>query len=255
MEKTKIDVICPIFHCDLEAFKVFIETWTQNIPIKYLIIGLGKNDKELEDFLVEYSCNVDYNIILFNQYSHKTLGYCIQELINVVTTEYFIYLHSDVEIVLNWFPRMWESRIRGVLESLKDPSFGVEALVQARKQRAYSGAQLILKESVEHLNWEDDFVYCNEDLIIKNQVIQRGFTYVKTPIYHKHYRALAKRTQPREVILEWQFKGIIKYCTPTHQLTNYLKGILDTLKYRFVKVFNLEEEMKTLNPEWLPFLN
>lgn len=252
--KNKIDVICPIFHVDVELFKVFIETWTRNIPIKYLMIGLGKKNDELEEFLLEYSRNVDYGIILFYQYNHKTLGYCIQELINAVTTEYFVYLHSDVEITLNWFDRMWESKVKGILESLKDPSFGVEALVQARKQRAYSGAQLMFTESVKNLNWEDRWIYCNEDLILKNIVLNRGYTYVKTPIYHKHYRALAKRTQPREIILEWQFKGIIKYCTPTHQLVNYIKGILKTLKNRYKKEFILEEEISAINSIWLPFL-
>ncbi len=249
----KIDVICPIFHVDLESFKIFIETWYQNIPIKYLIIGLGSKNEELETFLTE--TNKKYsNIIIFYQWKYKTLGACLQELMEAVTTDYFIYLHADVEILLNWFSRMWEARVRGILESLKDPSFGEVALVQARKYRAYSGAQLILKEAIKNLNWYDDYIYCNEDLILKSIVLNRGFTYVKTPIYHKHYRMFSKRTQPRDTIWKWQFKGVLKYCKPTHQLMNYIKGILRSLKAHYKIDYNLEDEIKFLNPKWLPYL-
>ena len=245
----KIDVICPIYHVHLDSFKIFIDTWYRNIPINKLIIGIGKENAELHWILSRYP-----KVIIINQTKHKTLGYCIQELINHVDTEYFVYLHSDVEILLNWFDRMWESKVRGILESLKDPSFGAEALIQARKQRAYSGAQLILKKCIENLNWNDDYVYCNEDIIIKNHIINRGFTYVKTPIYHKHYRMLSKRTQPRDIILEWQFKGVLKYCKPSHILMNYIKGILITLKKQYGREFILNEWIEKLNLKWLDFL-
>lgn len=253
LELVKIDVICPIFHVDLESFKIFLETWIQNIPIRKLYIGMGKKNQELIDLILKYMKKIPIEII--EQYWYKTLGYCLQDLINRVETKYFIYLHSDVEILLNWFDRMWESRVRGILESLKDPSFGPEALVQARKYRAYSGAQLILKECVEYLNWEDDFIYASEDIILKNLVLRRGYTYVKTPIYHKHYRMLAKRTQPREIILEWQFKAILKYSEPTHQLINYIRGILNTLHKQYGLLFNLEKEIIEYNPKWIDFLS
>ena len=251
----KIDIICPIFYVHLESFKIFIDTWYRNIPIDNLIIGIGKENKELEDFLFEFNNGKKFNLCILDQTKRKTLGYCLRELINEVKTEYFVYLHSDVEILLNWFDRMWESRVKGILESLKDPSFGAEALLQARKQRAYSGAQLILKKCVENLNWNDDYVYCNEDIIIKNHIINREFNYVKTPIYHKHYRLLSKRSQPRDIILEWQFKGVLKYCEPSHILINYIKGILITLKEQYGREFILKECIEKLNIKWLDFLS
>lgn len=244
----KIDVICPIFYVDLDSFKLFLDTWQQNIPIKYLMIGLGAKNDELEKVLARYD-----NVITFYQQKHKTLGYCLQELMGAVTTDYFVYLHADVEILLNWYEMMWESKVRGILESLKDPSFGPEALVQARRYRAYSGAQLILKKSIKDLNWEDDYIYCNEDLILKSVVLNRGYTYVKTSIYHKHYRMFSKRTQPRDTILKWQYKGILKYAYPTFRLMNYVKGIKETLIKTYDQTIDLERDIKTLNPEWLPF--
>lgn len=247
MEKTnKIDVICPIFHIDLESFETIINSWFQNIPINYLIIGLGKKNNELESLLSKFS-----NVIIFHQYLYKTLGYCLEKLINAIGTDYFIYLHSDVEIPANWFDRMWESRVKGILESLKDPFFGPEALVQARKPRAYSGAQLIFKKSVQNLNWDDDFIYTNEDLILRNLVLQRGYAYLKTPIYHIHHRDLSKRTQPREIILEWQFKGIIKYCKPSRKLLTYLKSVVKSLDVQHGLKFDLKEEIMTISPNWL----
>lgn len=246
----KIDVICPIHYVDMESFKVFIDTWFRNIPIRNLYIGIGKRNAELEGFLLMYD-----NVELIDQAPHKTLGYCLQELINQVETEYFIFLHADVEILLNWFDRMWESRVKGILESLKDPSFGPEALIQARKHRAYSGAQLILKESVKNLNWDDDWIYAQEDILIQNIVLNRGFSYIKTPIYHKHYRLLGRRTQNRETILEWQWKGIIKYAYPTYRLINYVKGIIRTLTQNHEHQINLEQEIRNINPKWIELLN
>ena len=250
----KIDVICPIHYVDMESFKLFIQTWLQNIPIRYLFIGLGAKNDELEELLDLQFSKGDFSLQILDQTSYKTLGYCLQELMEQVETEYFIFLHADVEILLNWFERMWECRVSGILESLKDPSFGPSALVQARKYRAYSGAQLILKKSIKDLNFEDDFVYCNEDILIQNIILNRGFSYVKTPIYHKHYRLLGKRTQPQETILDWQFKGILKYAYPSHRLMNYVKGILKTLINTYEHHIDLEKEIKELNPEWLSLL-
>lgn len=250
----KIDVICPIFYVDLESFKIFLDTWFQNIPIRKLYIGLGTENEELKNLLLQYCVSKHITFEIIEQYWYKTLGYCLQELINQVETEYFIFLHTDVEILLNWFDRMWESRVKGILESLKDPSFGPEALIQARKHRAYSGAQLILKESVKNLNWEDDYVYTNEDIILQNIVLNRGFSYIKTPIYHKHYRLLGRRTQNRETILEWQWKGIIKYAYPTYRLMNYVKGIIKTLTQNHGHQINLEEEIRNINPKWIELL-
>ena len=160
MTPEKCDIICPIHYLDLDSFKLFIQTWAQNIPIRRLIIGLGNENVELKKFLFQYCVSEPFSFELIEQFDHKTLGYCLQELINQVETEYFIFLHADVEIPQNWFEKMWASRVKGIVESLKAPSFGPDSFIQASKKRAYSGAQLILKESVENLNFGDDFVYC-----------------------------------------------------------------------------------------------
>lgn len=252
MEENSIDVICPIHYVDLESFEIFLNTWIQNIPIRKLVIGIGKENQDLMDLILKYMKKVPIQIV--EQYWHETLGYCLQELINLVETEYFIFLHADVEILLNWFERMWESRVRGILESLKTPSFGPEALIQAQKHRAYSGAQLILKESVKNLNFADDYVYTNEDIIIQNIILNRGFSYIKTPIYHNHYRLLRKRTQDRETILDWQWRGIIKYAYPTYRLMNYVKGIIKTMNSQYHHHIEIEKEIEKINPKWLNLL-
>ena len=247
----KIDIICPIHYLDLKSFKRFLDTWFFNIPIRKLIIGIGKENEDLEKLLDYY---FTHKYIKIDQTQNKTLGFCLQELINEVETEYFIFLHADVEIPQDWFEQMWASRVKGILESLKSPSFGPEALIQASKKRAYSGAQLIFKESVKELNFQDDFVYCNEDIIIQNIVLNRCFSYIKIPIYHKHYKKYRKRTQSRKTILEWQWKGILKYAFPNSTLMNYVKGIVRMLSRDYEIKVNLEAEIKVLNPKWIPFL-
>ena len=254
MTPEKCDIICPIFHVDLDSFKLFIQTWFQNIPIRRLIIGIGKENHELLYFLLNVQKLFYSHIVVIDQKEHKTLGYCLQELINQVETEYFIFPHADVEIPQNWFEKMWASRVKGIVESLKAPSFGPDSFIQASKKRAYSGAQLILKESVENLNFGDDFIYTNEDIIIQNIVLNRGFSYVKMAIFHHHHRKYRKRTQPRKTILEWQWKGIVKYAYPTSNLMNYIKGILRLLSQDYEIKADLETEIKALNPKWLSLL-
>jgi len=250
-EMEKIDVICPIHYLDLDAFKLFIQTWFQNIPIGRLIVGIGQENDALYSLLLNYKLS---HITFVNQEDYLTLGYCLQELIGFVKTEYFIFLHADVEIPQEWFEQMWISRVKGILESLKAPSFGPESFIQASKKRAYSGAQLILKESVENLNFDDDFIYTNEDIIIQNIVQNRGFSYIKTPIFHHHHKKYRKRTQPRKTILQWQWKGIIKYAFPSSNLMRYVKGIVKMLSQDYEIQTDLKAEIELLNPKWIPLL-
>jgi len=247
----EIDIICPVHFVDLDIFKNFLDTWFFNIPIRKLIIGIGKENQELKKLLDYY---FTHDCIIMEQHTYKTLGYCLQELIDQVETEYFIFLHADVEIPQEWFEQMWISRVKGILESLKAPSFGPESFIQASKKRAYSGAQLILKESVENLNFDDDFIYTNEDIIIQNIVQNRGFSYIKTPIFHHHHKKYRKRTQPRKTILQWQWKGIIKYAFPSSNLMRYVKGIVKMLSQDYEIQTDLKAEIELLNPKWIPLL-
>ena len=111
-----------------------------------------------------------------------------------------------------------------------------------------------MKESVKNLNFEDDYIYTNEDIIIQNIALNRGFSYVKTPIYHKHHKKFRERTQPRKTILEWQWKGIIKYAYPNSKLMNYVKGVLKLILQDYEIETNLKAEIETLNPKWIPLL-
>lgn len=248
MEAVKIDVICPIFYVNLAKFETFLQNWYHNIPIRKLIIGLGKNDERLITVLSKFP-----NILIIDQTQHKTLGFCLQELFETVETDWFIYLHNDVELTPHWFEKIWDTRMAGIVESQKDPSFGSEAKIQAKKRRGYSGAQLIFKKCVENLGWQDDYIYCSEEIILRNVIEHRGFSYLKYPIYHIHHRDLAKRTQPRDIILEWQFKAILKYCYPEEHLMSYIKSILNTLSSLYNRQFDLEKEIIAINPKWLEF--
>ena len=245
-DKRYIDVICPVYYVDLEVFKKCVSSWYKNIPIRKIYIGIGKENIKLENFL--WTCP---KITMIDQTDYKTLGYCLQELFHWVETEFFIYLHNDVKLTENWFEKMWEERVFGILESQKDPmSFGIQAYKQAERKRAYSGAQLIYKKAIENLKWEDDYVYTTEDLIIQKTIIDLGFEYKKVPIYHKHYIQNAKRTQPRETILDWQWKALIKYTQPNEQLADYIKSIKKILEEKHKTKINLKKFIEKNNKKW-----
>ena len=246
----KIDIIAPIFHIDLETFKTCIDSWYREIPIKRLIIGLGKENPELESLLSEYE-----NVYVIDQYMHKTLGYCMMELIRATDGDFFVYLHGDVQLTENWFERMWERRVLGILESQKNPkTFGDVAITQAKKARAYSGAQLIYKPALETLNWSDDFMYCAEDLVIQNVITNLGYTYKKVPIFHNHYIQENKRTQDKETLLDWQWRALIKYAYPSEKLAVSIVSIIDYSEKMWEKKVDWETFANETNPDWVPLL-
>lgn len=248
MEKTKVDVICPIFYIDLDIFRKCISSWYDNIPINRLIIGMGMRDEKIEALLYQFD-EIYENVFIIDQQSYVTLGYCLQELMRMVDTEFFVFVHGDAELTENWFDNMWEERVLGILESQKNPeTFGEVALAQAKNPRAYSGAQLIFKKAIEKLKWDDDFIYTTEDLLIQNIITHLGFTYKKVPVYHNHHIQKGKRTQEKNTILDWQWKALIKYGYPTVKFIHNIKALTSRLDIHH-KV--LKKFIQRNNERWL----
>jgi len=243
-----IDVITPIYNVDLKIFKQNIFQWFNKLPINNLIIGIGKENKELGNILSNYR-----KVKIIYQYNYKTLGYCLQELIKKVNTPYFIYFHSDVSINEYWFNSMWNNKVKGIIESLKDNSFDI----QPKRFRSYSGAQLIYTDCLKDLNWQDDYIYTSEDLLIQNHIISNGFNYIKLPIYHTHFTTNNIRTKNRKTILNWQYKALIKYGIPEKHLLSYLLKTVKAIKKEFGYKIKIKKEINRLNPDsnWLTFYN
>lgn len=232
----KVDVIVPIYYIN-EHFKENVKSWYKAIPIRRLFIGIGDRNadvKKMRDILFQFKPEI---IGIYFQFQHTTLGYCMKELIDKVETAWFVYLHDDVKLPPEWFEEI--SKYIGeadVIESLKYPT--CEGYInQANSDRAYSGAQLmntkIIKEMVS--DWEDDFIYTIEDIIIYHRLRLNGYTYKKVPVYHEHQGHEIERTQTRKTMIWWQIEALVKYLPKDEYTINFFYGPFNELTKEYEK--------------------
>lgn len=215
-EKIAVDVIIPVKTVN-ELFERNLLSIYKEIPVNRLIIGdAGVSDKTFSSILDRFP-----RITVIKQDEYKTLGYCIKQLINEVSTKYFIYLHADAFLPENWFDlmkdhtteydwfdsRAYITRMTEYIDKYEDNT-----------KRAFSGAQMglssLLKEAVKPI--EDDFLYRNEDIVIRELVEQQGGRYGKAKNLHFYHEQMGERKYNREKEIEmltWQIRGILKYCS------------------------------------------
>lgn len=238
----KVDVIVPIFYIN-EHFEENVKSWFENIPIRMLYVGIGDREadyKKIRDILFQFQPEI---IGIYYQFNNKTLGYCIKELVDKVETDWFVYLHDDVKLSENWFNDMIALREDAVvLESLKEPReiFGKQGEVF----RAYSGAQImntnIIKEIIR--DWEDDFIYTLEDIIIFYQLQVRKLKYKKVPVYHEHQGHTIERMVDRKTLMEWQVKGLVKYLPLDDYTLNYFNDSFQEFRYELLQEWKRRNE-------------
>jgi len=217
----RFDVICPIYF--IEQFFENVKNWVREIPIGKLIIGLGNPHFKREMFLERLSKIVPDNceIEVIDQRRHKTLGICLTELMKKVTTKWFVFLHSDVEITPFAFEVMKKFMRRdiGIIESERrlfdSPKHNDESTHFAK--RAYSGFQLIQMKAIKGLlhKIEDDFIYRNEDLIFQSECVERGFKYIKSWAMHIHQIKKSNWSIREKEAYFMQWKGLVKYTNPS----------------------------------------
>jgi len=240
----KIDVIVPIYFTNKE-FNANVKSWFEAIPIKNLIIGLAKEDESVREILSMYK-----GVTIIDQMEHKTLGYCIKELVSEVKGKWFIFLHDDVKLMKGWFENMW-MQVKlfdgDIMESLKELT-SYNRIRQAKSWRPYSGAQLIKKAIYDLVMYdiEDDFVYTTEDIILYIKALENGFKYCKVPIFHEH-QGRTYETQKGERSLRTleyadslflSVQALVKYCPPIKIIQNMVNGIFKTLKKEIIGDWN-----------------
>jgi len=230
-----VDVIVPIINTN-ELFESNLFSWYRNIPINTLYIGYGGGTDNSLEILKKFP-----RVVIIDQskkYSNHlygSQGICIAELMSLVETEWFIYLHGDVFIPESWFDIMksYQSKYdwyesNSHITSLIEFDSGIK-----NTPRAYSGGQMGRKEAFINIIpiIEDDYVQNNEDIIFAELILQEGFRYGRVLDTFYYHQVMNKRgekepklksiTVEREKTKEWAIKihtaflkGIIKYCTP-----------------------------------------
>ena len=270
-DEEPIDVIIPIINTN-ELFENNINSIYREIPVNRLIIGNGGSTDDSLKILKKFP-----RVEIIDQTKNETLGYCIAELISLVETDWFIYLHSDVYLPENWYNEMKKNKGKydwfesdNRITTLVNYDAGIKYT-----KRSYSGGQMgkkdIFKGIIPKIN--DDYLYRNEDIIFKELIEQEGFKYGRVLETHYYHQVMNKKgeNEPEfeRVDIRWfrdkqwkidtflkQVKGIIKYSRPKPYLINDVNIPLKILiKYDALNIVEFKEWVKNTNIVWLKYLD
>ena len=95
-----IDVIVPVYHTN-ELWQANLTSIYREVPVSRLLISDGGCIDDSIEIVSKFP-----RVSVLDHREYKTLGKCIAELIKMVDTKWFIYLHSDVYLPPGWFDTM-----------------------------------------------------------------------------------------------------------------------------------------------------
>jgi glycosyltransferase involved in cell wall biosynthesis len=266
-----VDVIIPLFNSNV-LWRTNLLSFYREIPIKTLIVGDGGSTDDSVAVVKEFP-----RVNIIDQKNYRSLGYCIRKLIEMVETEYFIYLHSDVWLPNGWFDKMYAYKnTYDWFECYRRITilFEYEEQRQNMAERPYSGSQFGRTAAFRELlpNIEDDYLYRNEDIIFMELLKKFGGRYFRIPdTYHYHQimnRKGEKEPKTKSVsivreydpdwevrMLNMQARGIIKYLEPKGYLKDSVNAPLRALDR--IERLNWKEFckwVKETNPIWLRYI-
>ena len=241
-----IDVIIPIIHTN-ELWRANLTSIFREIPVRRLLIA----DGGCKDDSIAIARSFP-RVEVFDHREYRSLGFSLRKLIEAVESEWFAYLHSDVYLPPGWFEAMkahqkeydWfgcPQRITALVEYPSADFIGSEV-------RPHAGSQMGRKEAfLPGLpEIEDDYVYRQEDLVLRNLVEKHGFKSGNVEdIFHFHQvmhkiSPWARKLTSVSVRVAWsreeeeracmtQIKGIIKYLEPSPVLALHVEDNLKRL--------------------------
>lgn len=261
-----VDVIIPIIHTN-ELWRVNLHSLYREIPIRRLLIGDGGCKDDSLDIAQEFP-----RVEVFDHRQFVSLGFSLRKLIEEVTSEWFIYVHSDVYIPPGWFDTMRTHQA-------EYDWFGcpqqMTVMVEYRlvdHTRPYAGSQMGRKaafaEGISRI--DDDFVYRQEDYVLADIVKKGGgkegriedtFHYHQLTYRPSQWARTVKRVAlevdqtPQEQVRAavTQAKGIVKYLDPDPVLAAMVR--MNVQEMVRLNAGSWEEFLRwteETNPAWVP---
>jgi hypothetical protein len=268
-----IDVIVPLLHSN-DLWRENLKSFYREIPIRRLLVGdAGAIDDSIK-ILSEFP-----RVTIYNHKNIKTLGKSLALLIDEVSSNLFIYLHSDVYLPKGWFDEMVKhTKEYDWYGSSMQTVVAIDYPTNYSESRPYIGAQMGKKEAFNGISnyLEDDYVYRSEEFVLDQYIRNRGFKsggVESTFIFHQMLRRktttidlgveeiqlIRKETTNKnhdEYVVKTQAFSIIKYCRPTDPIViNAAVGALNNLSYS--GYFKKNQVIKFCNdngPEWIPYV-
>ncbi len=264
-----VDVIIPVIHTN-DLWRANLLSIYREVPVNRLLISDGGCIDNSIKVAKEFP-----RVVVMDHSKYISLGYCLRKLIEEVETEWFLYLHSDVFLPDNWFGVMkkhqhtydWfgcPQQITVMVEYKNVDKLGNEP-------RPYAGSQMGKKAAfIEGLKKiDDDYVYRQEDLVLKDLVEKAGFKHGWIDdVFHYHQvmhkdSPWARKLNRVQVEVAWsdaekkrqaetQLKGLVKYLNPSPNLVaeaeTMIVILLDTGGTTWMEI---SKWIKETNPVWL----
>jgi uncharacterized protein Smg (DUF494 family) len=266
-----IDVIIPVYHTN-ELWQANLTSIYREVPVRRLLISDGGVIDDSIDVVNRFP-----RVEVFNHRQYKTLGKCIAELIKEVSSDWFIYVHSDVYLPPNWFDHMIKHKDK---YDWYGCPMNITVMVNYRLEeplRPYAGSQLGRKEAFTNgiKNIDDDFVYRQEDFVFNKIVEDAGFKTGKIEdTFHYHqvmYRKsigydlnvtsvkINTKVNEKEQLrsADMQIRGIVKYLDPIEPyVINDFKAYLhEMLRRKELNYLDFRKWVKYTNIRWLPYVS
>ncbi|MFA6908604.1 MAG: glycosyltransferase family A protein [Patescibacteria group bacterium] len=261
-----VDVIIPIMHTN-ELWEKNLISMYREIPIHRLLVG----DGGCVDNSIEIAKKFP-RVTIYDHRAYTSLGYSIRKLIEETTTEWFVYLHSDVYIPEGWYNEMSKNKNR---YDWFECNQRITALVEypldyTGVERPFSGSQMGRKEIFSSIlkKIDDDFLYRNEDIILADLVKKSGYRYGRVNSTFHYHQLMYKQSQWKRRISSIDFmieksdeeefresnmqvKGIIKYLEPTKANANMIQiHISKLMSKRLLDKKTFLYWIKQTNPAW-----
>lgn len=268
-----VDIVIPIIHTNELWYKNLISIYRE-IPVNRLLLGNGGCLDDSLDIASRFP-----RVEIYDHTSYKTLGYSIRKLIEQVTTEWFIYLHSDVYIPENWFNAMVSHCGKyDWFECEQQMVYLVEyenTYAKSSRGFGFGGSQMGRRSAFSDMLYaiDDDYLYRNEDIIIRTLLQKHGHTWGFVDSSFHYHIAMHKQSTTGRQIEKMQFqvttteaeqirtntmqvKGYIKYLNPTAVTIKEGQACFFwLLENKAIKYHEFINWIREINPQWLPYFS
>jgi glycosyltransferase involved in cell wall biosynthesis len=245
----------------------------REIPVHRLLIGDGGCIDNSIEIAKQFP-----RVVVYDHKKYVSLGYSLKKLIENVSTEWFVYLHSDVYLPEGWFEAMqtncskydWFGCPQRITVMAEYPNVDKVKGIE----RPYAGSQMGRKaafiKGIETI--DDDYVYRQEDFVFSELVQRSGGRVGKvqeTFHYHQVMHRISgwvRKIKGVAVDVDWSkeeklrsdttlIKGCIKYLSPSPLYFSWIVPIIVTLlDTKQINMTELKTLARTCNPDWLPYL-
>lgn len=267
-EKGAVDVIIPVIHTN-ELWRENLKSIYREIPVNRLIVGDGGCKDDSIAIAMEFP-----RVNVLDHTSFSSLGYSLRHLIEAVSTEWFVYVHSDVYLPVGWFELMCQHKNSYDWFGCPQQMTVLAEYRLVDPNRPYAGSQMgrkvAFKSGLGRI--EDDYVYRQEDFVLADIVTKSGFKEGRVEdVFHYHqmmHRPSVWARNIRRVAIEvessrdeeirscvTQARGLVKYLEPNQMMalwvTENVSRLVDLGETTWPEFL---QWVADTNPSWLTFL-